>query len=230
MDVSFSGKPSDHIFEQEPGRPLEAFTGPFAEHVFGKSPEQLAMEEEEKSDETQADGQSSGVSNGVRIKRGFPSQWEKIAAGGPEYIRDEVSAATLCLGCVVETLTGVAAVQQLLFSLEFQTLRRMPRSRWILFTVRRYVDPVRNLEQWPGAAAALAAAVRRKYKGTLARNGLGERENAERILGYLDRIAVDAGIAPGLAGVVPEPWERAALVDGTSASDKDRELRTKSAL
>ena len=94
MDVSFSGKPSDHIFEQEPGRPLEAFTGPFAEHVFGKSPEQLAMEEEEKSDETQADGQSSGVSNGVRIKRGFPSQWEKIAAGGPEYIRDEVSAAT----------------------------------------------------------------------------------------------------------------------------------------
>ena len=53
MDVSFSGKPSDHIFEQEPGRPLEAFTGPFAEHVFGKSPEQLAMEEEEKSDETQ---------------------------------------------------------------------------------------------------------------------------------------------------------------------------------
>ena len=121
-------------------------------------------------------------------------------------------------------------MQQLLFSLEFQTLRRMPRSRWILFTVRRYVDPVRNLEAWPGAAAALAAAVRRKYKGTLARNGLGERENAERILGYLDRIAVEAGIAPGLAGVVPEPWERAALVDGTSASDKDRELRTKSAL
>ena len=99
MDVSFSGKPSDHIFEQEPGRPLEAFAGPFAEHVFGKSPEQLAMEEEEKSDETQADGQSSGVSNGVRIKRGFPSQWEKIAAGGPEYIRDEVSAATLGLCC-----------------------------------------------------------------------------------------------------------------------------------
>ena len=88
MDVSFSGRPSDHIFEQEPGRPLEAFTGPFAEHVFGKSPEQLAMEEEEKSDETQADGQSSGVSNGVRIRRGFPSQWEKIA----------VSVATVGLG------------------------------------------------------------------------------------------------------------------------------------
>ena len=118
MDVSFSGRPSDHIFEQEPGRPLEAFTGPFAEHVFGKSPEQLAMEEEEKSDETQADGQSSGVRNGVRIKRAFPSQWEKIAvsvptfgvalwrvfdrcceqAGGAEYIRDEVSAATVGLG------------------------------------------------------------------------------------------------------------------------------------
>ena len=93
MDVSFSGKPSDHIFEQEPGRPLEAFTGPFAEHVFGKSPEQLAMEEEEKSDETQADGQSSGVNDGVRVKRAFPTQWEKIAAGGPEYIRDEVSAS-----------------------------------------------------------------------------------------------------------------------------------------
>ena len=99
----------------------------------------------------------------------------------------------------------------------------MPRSRWVLFTVRRYVDPVRNLEEWPGAAAALAAAVRRKYKGTLARNGLGERENAERILGYLDGIAVDAGIAPGLAGVVPEPWERAATEDGTWAAEADRE-------
>ena len=105
----------------------------------------------------------------------------------------------------------------MLFSLEFQTLRRLPATRYILFTVRRYVDPLKNLERWPAAAAALAATIRRKYKGTLARHALGERENAAPLLAWLDKVAAQAGITPGLKGVVPEPWERDALVDGTSA-------------
>lgn len=60
---------------------------------------------------------------------------------------------------------------EMTFSTEFQCLRRLPASQFVLFTVRRYVDPMVNLEKWPAAAAALAGAMRRKYKGTLARNG-----------------------------------------------------------
>ena len=105
----------------------------------------------------------------------------------------------------------------MLFSLEFQTLRRLPLTRYILFTVRRYVDPMKNLERWPAAAAALAAAIRRKYKGTLARSALGEKDHAAPLLAWLDTVAAEAGVAPGLKGVVAEPWERTALVDGTSA-------------
>ena len=75
------------------------------------------------------------------------------------------------------------------------------------------------------AAAALAAAVRRKYKGTLSRHALGEKENSAPLLAWLDRIATEAGLQPGLKGVVAEPWERTALVDGTSAPAKDEELR-----
>lgn len=108
----------------------------------------------------------------------------------------------------------------MLFSLEFQTLRRLPATQYILFTVRRYVDPMKNLERWPAAAAALAATIRRKYKGTLARSALGEKEHAEPLLAWLDHVATEAGVPPGLKGVVPEPWERVALVDGTTAAER----------
>ena len=158
-------------------------------------------------EETSADGVSSGTVNGVAVQRAFPTQWERMHEGGADYIRNEMT-----------------------FSLEFQTLRRLPSSRFILFTVRRYVDPMVNLEQWPAAAAALAGAMRRKFKGTLTRSGLGERENAEPLLAWLDGVAEASGVVPGLKGVVKEPWERAALVDGTSAPAKDAEIRAAAAL
>jgi hypothetical protein len=91
--------------------------------------------------------------------------------------------------------------------------------------VRRYIDPLANLERWPAAAVALAAAVRRKYKGSLARSGLGQRVAAQAVLGYLDDIAANAGLKPGLRGVVPEPWERTAMVDGTNAAAVDEAAR-----
>ena len=45
--------------------------------------------------------------------------------------------------------------------MEFETFRRLPESRFILFTVRTYQDPVRGVERAPVAAQALSGAVRR---------------------------------------------------------------------
>ena len=38
------------------------------------------------------------------------------------------------------------------------------------------------------------------------------------LLGYLDRVATDAGLPPGLIPGLVEPWERGTLRDGTKHS------------
>ncbi len=43
---------------------------------------------------------------------------------------------------------------------ERQTLRRLPRSGWVLFTIKTYLDPISSLKSNAGAIAALAASVR----------------------------------------------------------------------
>ena len=42
---------------------------------------------------------------------------------------------------------------------EFQTLRRLPRSRHVLFTIRSYTDPLSAVAASPVGAAALAGRV-----------------------------------------------------------------------
>ena len=49
----------------------------------------------------------------------------------------------------------------------------------------------------------------------------GSERYGGTILRYLDDVAREAGLAPGLLGVLPEPWEREALEDGTVARGED---------
>jgi hypothetical protein len=102
---------------------------------------------------------------------------------------------------------------------EFQTLRRLARNAdFILFTVKRAQDPVCAVEKFPGAATALAAAIRRKNKASLLRNGLGVEANGSALLGYLDRVSAKAGLRPGNVPGLPAPWDRRTLIDGTKHS------------
>ena len=103
---------------------------------------------------------------------------------------------------------------------------RLPKSRFVLYTIRRAADPMRELERWPAAAAALGASLRRKFKGSLAKMELGLQENAQPILDYIDGCAVRGGLAPGrVPGVEEELWDREAIVDGTTAPSLDRAQR-----
>ena len=103
-----------------------------------------------------------------------------------------VSACHCSVGCCDSCLI------QPIDSQEFQTLRRLPRSRWVLYAIRRkshnplrqsirilartslvctgYIDTMGSLERYPAAAVALAAALRRKFKGSLARSELGNTD------------------------------------------------------
>ncbi|MDO8380156.1 heme-dependent oxidative N-demethylase subunit alpha family protein, partial [Phenylobacterium sp.] len=52
-----------------------------------------------------------------------------------------------------------ARAEQLFFRAERQTLRKLPRSGDILFTIRIYIDPIAGLERHPDAAGIAAALI-----------------------------------------------------------------------
>lgn len=65
----------------------------------------------------------------------------------------------------------IVTPQTLRLRTERQTLRRLPRSGAVIFTIRTYLFPVEELVREPGVAARFASAVRswpegvREYKG-----------------------------------------------------------------
>ena len=107
---------------------------------------------------------------------------------------------------------------------EMETFRRLPRSRFILFTVRTYQDKIRDVEHAPVAAQAMAAAVRRAHKGILHYHQLATGFD-KGILEYLDTVTESGGLVP-FKGVLPEPWERAPPEDGSWAPEAERNLRS----
>jgi dimethylamine monooxygenase subunit A len=79
---------------------------------------------------------------------------------------------------------------------EYQTIRRLPKSSYLLFTINTMVDPIHALETVPPAASCLAASIRgmspamRKYKG------IDNDEICEAVLKYLDSIGAPQEIPP----------------------------------
>ena len=57
-------------------------------------------------------------------------------------------------------LVGAVTPEMIVFRTERQTLRRLPKTGAILFTIRTYTTPVVKLAQEPGVASRLASAVR----------------------------------------------------------------------
>lgn len=75
---------------------------------------------------------------------------------------------------------------------EFQTLRRLPTSNMILFTIRTYKQPMEELRAVPGAAAALAASLRGLSPQLRSYKGLVTEQAQEAMLTYLDEMAAGA--------------------------------------
>lgn len=70
--------------------------------------------------------------------------------------------------------------------MERQTLRRLPRSGDILFTIRVYVDPLHCLAACPSRAAALAAAIRALPPAMQRYKSIAPMRDA--VLAWLDRL------------------------------------------
>ena len=72
--------------------------------------------------------------------------------------------------------------------MEYQTLRRLPATGAILFTVRTLLEPVTLIEAVPGAAACLAASMRGMSAALLEYKGVTP-EATPAVLAYMDAIA-----------------------------------------
>lgn len=83
--------------------------------------------------------------------------------------------------------TPETAGDRLFIRCERQTLRRLPESGWILFTIKTHVDPVATLADQPDAAAGLAASVRDLPEGMRRYKNVAAYETA--LLAYLDAVA-----------------------------------------
>ncbi|CAE8621260.1 unnamed protein product [Polarella glacialis] len=71
---------------------------------------------------------------------------------------------------------------------EYQTIRRLPCSRYLLFTVKTMADPMHSLEKVPAAAACLAASIRGMSPAMCAYKGIEDEPTRDAVLSYLDSI------------------------------------------
>jgi hypothetical protein len=100
-----------------------------------------------------------------------------------------------------EPLPGLSAEnagELLWLRVERQTLRRLPRTEALVFTIRTLVRRLDRVAGEPGVAAAMAARVREMEEGMAAYKGLPALRGP--LLAYLDALA-DAAETPTRAGV-----------------------------
>ncbi|KAJ7173622.1 hypothetical protein C8R46DRAFT_893220 [Mycena filopes] len=99
----------------------------------------------------------------------------------------------------------VVTPQTLRLRTERQTLRRLPRSGAIVFTIRTYLVPVEALAREAGVAARFASAVRSWPEGV--REYKGERPYGEVLVRYLEEMAeAETGRGEGDLEAVVKPY------------------------
>jgi hypothetical protein len=72
---------------------------------------------------------------------------------------------------------------------EYQTIRRLPRSNNLLFTVKTMADPISALEKVPIAAECLALSIRGMSSQMRIYKGIEDEATSEAVLAYLDSIS-----------------------------------------
>ena len=120
----------------------------------------------------------------------FRSNWLFVAEEGLDPLRYDLAGGLREAADVYVDVNEVEPAR-LHLRVELQSVRRLPRSDHILFTLHCYSDPLPSLARAPKAAAVLRQAVldldapRRKYRGMT-------EEGAQRAAAYLETLAGDA--------------------------------------
>jgi len=86
------------------------------------------------------------------------------------------------------TQPTIDAMKSKWLKVEYQTIRRLPRSNNLLFTVKTMADPLHSLEKYPLAAECLANSIRGMSPSMRAYKGIVDNETADVLLAYLRSI------------------------------------------
>ncbi|MBM86581.1 MAG: hypothetical protein CMM47_11230 [Rhodospirillaceae bacterium] len=89
-----------------------------------------------------------------------------------------------------EAITTANVGQRIFLRCERQTLRRLPTTGWVLFTIKTHVDPLSTLADYPEFATALAGSVRSLPEGSRRYKNIVPFEKT--LLAYLDSLADQA--------------------------------------
>jgi dimethylamine monooxygenase subunit A len=93
----------------------------------------------------------------------------------------------------MKTLTSVDEVKKKYLKVEYQTIRRLPTSGYLLFTVKTMVNRLDELASVPPTAAAcLASSIRGMSERMHRYKGIDDAATCEAILQYLDGISAAA--------------------------------------
>jgi hypothetical protein len=79
-------------------------------------------------------------------------------------------------------------VRDIFLKVEYQTIRRLPTTGYLLFTVKTMADPLYSLEELPNAARCLAASIRGMSPSMRAYKGIPDKVACQLLLDYLDSI------------------------------------------
>jgi hypothetical protein len=91
----------------------------------------------------------------------------------------------------------IEEIKSKFLKVEYQTIRRLPTSGYLLFTVRTMADPMSSLAGLPKAASCLAKSIRGMSTGMRAYKGIANDDVCSVVLEYLDGIgAGDDGDEP----------------------------------
>ena len=91
----------------------------------------------------------------------------------------------------------IEEIKSKFLKVEYQTIRRLPTSGYLLFTVRTMADPMSSLAGLPKAASCLAKSIRGMSTGMRAYKGIANDDVCAVVLEYLDGIgAGDDGDEP----------------------------------
>lgn len=120
----------------------------------------------------------------------------------PVYGTEEATASRQ-----LEGKPTVAELEAKFLKVEYQTIRRLPTSGYLLFTVKTMADGMGSLRQVPAAAQCLAKSIQGMSPGMRAYKGINSAQACEAVLEYLQSISAK------------DEFPSAALTVNSAASD-----------
>ena len=124
--------------------------------------------------------------------------WRNNWGISPSYALDKpLYASALAQDELTMSADGVTSetIKSKFLEVEYQTIRRLPKSKYILFTVNTMAEPFYGLEKVPMAASCLAASIRGMGPDMLAYKGIDSEAVCKKVLKYLDSIGTsDANV------------------------------------